>query len=224
MNSFSAEELRRFLEEGRLEEALAWLESIQPADARVWHERSRILCKLDRVEEALQAANMAVELAPDNATYLLERGTILLRMKKLAVALLDMNRAVELDPFNPFPLACRAHLKDLAGDTEGAIADYEKALTLDPDDALLMNGLELMQEKLAWNRGDPEDSAAFPFLIPFQQDKEVSAFSPLDREDPGPRLRFELTLRMLRNPEMRRQFLRFVANFFRRAQDENEDA
>lgn len=224
MNSFSAEELRRFLEEGRLEEALAWLERIQPADARVWHERSRILCQLDRVEEAYHAANMAVELAPDNSTYLLERGTILLRMKKLTVALLDMNRAVELDPFNPFPLACRAHLKDLAGDTEGAIADYEKALTLDPDDALLLNGLELMREKLGWNRTDPQKNAAFPFFLPFQQGKDSTDLAGPGEENEGPRLRFELTLRMLRNPEMRREFLRFVANFFRRSRQADEDA
>lgn len=209
------------LEEGKTEEALHWLEAQKP-NAALWHEKSRVLCTLGKLNEALQAANTALELDPDNPTYLVERATVYIHMKRYGLALLDMDRAVVLAPENPFPLACRAYLKDLTGKTEEAIIDYQKALTLDPEDAVLHNNLGLLLEKLGWKqkacdhfaRADQLACEMKLFLEPLEksmpQSERVTA-----EEDSAPRTGWAVMKGLFRSAALREEFLTFILELLR---------
>lgn len=207
--------LYKLIRAGQLEEALQWLQSEAKPDARNWHERSRILCSMQRHDAALQAADCALELEPDNVDYLTERGTIYFHLRKYALAFMDFDRAVALAPQNPFPLACRAYLKEKLGHTQAAVEDYERALALDPEDAVLHNNLGLLLEKLGW-----EQKALAHFEKAYRKALESEIFFPAPPSSPpleknasetgSPHTLRSVLWGLITQPHMRREFWEFI--------------
>ncbi len=145
--------ISRYIEQGRWEEAFNLLESL--LHQGVWTEKEAYqlnlcLLKLGKPEKALIYINKAIEKWPDQVGLLSERGVIYFHLGKKSLALLDLDQAVLLEPENPYRYSSRAYIKDSLGDVEGAIRDYEKALELDPDDAIAHNNLGLLYEKLGY--------------------------------------------------------------------------
>ncbi|MGB1041702.1 MAG: tetratricopeptide repeat protein, partial [Flavobacteriales bacterium] len=93
-----------------------------------------------------------IEEEPNNPKYFSERGVCFLNLNQFGRALEDMNSSVKLEPNYSYRYASRAFVKDKMGDTEGGIADYEIAVKLDPEDAIALNNLGLLQEKLGYKK------------------------------------------------------------------------
>lgn len=214
--------LLNLLESGKTEEALRWLEIQKPASALLWHEKSRLLCSMGRLREALAAANNALELEPDNPTYLVERATVYIHLGHHGLALLDMDRAVIQAPDNPYPLACRAYLKDLTGRTEDAVEDYKKALTLDPDDAVLHNNLGLLLEKLGWKQKAGDHFAKADrlaremglFLEPREKSRALSE-KQSQPDEAAPLTRTDILKGLFRDATLRKEFWTFTLQLLR---------
>ncbi len=61
-----------------------------------------------------------------------------------------LNRAADAQPDYSYRYSSRGWMKQALGDTLGAIEDYKKALALDPEDAVTLNNLGLLEEKLGY--------------------------------------------------------------------------
>ncbi|MCS7018311.1 MAG: tetratricopeptide repeat protein [Cytophagales bacterium] len=101
-------------------------------------------------ELAMHYYEQALSIEPYNAHIISERGVVLFHQNRKEESLAAMNLAQELDPHNPYRYASRAFVKDALGDLHGAIEDYRRALELDPDDAIVLNNLGLLEEKLGY--------------------------------------------------------------------------
>jgi hypothetical protein len=72
-----------------------------PEDARAWHGLARALSGADRKREALDAADRATALAPDNADAHRVRAMALVFLKRFPEAERAANRSIELNGRNP---------------------------------------------------------------------------------------------------------------------------
>lgn len=112
------------------------------------HEKAYQLLKSQSFLEALVLFDNLSYLFPEEANLYSDRGVVHIHLKNKLNALADFDRAVELDKNYGYRYASRAYAKDFFGDTEAAIIDYELAVKLDPEDAISINNLGLLQEKL----------------------------------------------------------------------------
>lgn len=112
----------------------------------------RAIChyKLSHFEKAIADFDSFVAIMPSSAKIYADRGLALQMIGKTKEALQDFDKAVSLEPQNPYRYASRAFIKDRNKDLQGAIEDYQKAIALDPEDAISMNNLGLVEEKLGY--------------------------------------------------------------------------
>lgn len=101
-------------------------------------------------EKALLAYNKAIAITPDDPDLFSERGVTHFHLGNKHQALKDMNKAVELEPDYSYRYASRAYIKDSIGMIKEAIDDYKMAVTLDPSDAISLNNLGMLEEKLGY--------------------------------------------------------------------------
>ena len=105
------------------------------------------LYKAKKFSEAIENFSKAIE-KEENPYIYYERGMSYLHSRNFSLALSDLNTAAELQPENPFRFSSRAYVKDLMGDYIGAVEDYERCLKLDPNDAVALNNLGIIEDKL----------------------------------------------------------------------------
>ena len=121
---------------GRHEEALTSYEetiSLQPEDARAWHNRGVALANLERHEEALASYDKAVELEPENGLAWYNRGLALNELGRHEEALASSEKAVGLQPEDArMWFSQGVALADLKR-YEEALASYDQAVELEPD-------------------------------------------------------------------------------------------
>ncbi len=112
----------------------------------------RAIChyKLSHFEKAIADFDSFVTIMPSNAKIYADRGLALQMIGKTKAALQDFDKAVALEPQNPYRYASRAFIKDRNKDFHGAIEDYQHAIALDPEDAISLNNLGLVEEKLGY--------------------------------------------------------------------------
>ncbi len=129
---------------------LSFTEAISQAPTHIasYYNRGLAYQKLEKYRDAIQDYDIALTLAPQNAAIYSERGVAKHLLKDNRGAIQDLNEALNLEPKNPYRYASRAYIRAFIGDTEGAIEDYEKALCLDPQDAIALNNLGLLEDKL----------------------------------------------------------------------------
>jgi tetratricopeptide (TPR) repeat protein len=90
--------------------------------------RGRLLGMSERYQEALADFNAALELQPENTTYLAWRGQTLSRMDRFGEALPDLNRSIELAPTYTSALAIRGRIRLNLKDYTGALEDLNRAV------------------------------------------------------------------------------------------------
>ncbi|MCP4675005.1 MAG: tetratricopeptide repeat protein [Deltaproteobacteria bacterium] len=133
---------------GRLDEAVAAYRraaKVDPKDPAIRNNLA-VLLILSDLEGAEKEARLAVNLAPEQATYLVNLGYILYRKKRLVDAEMVLRRALEVDSksadaYNQLGLVLAAQKR------EPQAADaFRKALKLNPDHRAARENLGAMDE------------------------------------------------------------------------------
>lgn len=135
------------------------------------------LIKEDKLHEAIEYCNRALEIYYNQADIISARGEAFFKLGNKNKAMQNFNEAVTLEPLNPYRYSARAYVKDSMGDLNGAITDYKKAIELDPEDAVAMNNLGLLEEKLGYG-----DSAYANYR---KADFIMNQFSEIPPTQPG---------------------------------------
>jgi Flp pilus assembly protein TadD len=100
-------------EQGRYSETVILAEGLLTLDSNNAYLRSLLASayfKQNKLEEAVQEYNRAIELVPDDISSLVNRGEIYLRAGKFWKASEDLKRASDLDPERKNAFANRARL------------------------------------------------------------------------------------------------------------------
>ncbi|SDZ24351.1 Tetratricopeptide repeat-containing protein [Amycolatopsis xylanica] len=95
------------------------------------HERSIAYRETGRLKEALDDANVAIEICPDDGSIIACRGRIYELMKQYEHALSDFDRAIDLDPKYTWAIISRGNTYRLMGRHQEALADLDRAINLD---------------------------------------------------------------------------------------------
>jgi tetratricopeptide (TPR) repeat protein len=143
------------------------------------HEKAYQLLKNQSYPEALILFDNLVYLFPDEPNLYSDRGVLHIHLKNKSLALSDFDKAVELDSSYGYRYAARAYAKDFFGDTQAALNDYELAIQYDPEDAISINNLGLLQEKLGYQKKAKENFEKADHLA-----KMNEAFNELMQEAP----------------------------------------
>jgi len=130
------------------------------------------LLRQERMEEAIAAFRMALELDPDYATARLNLGYTYDRQGQIEEAMAEYRKVTELDPGNLLAHNNLGVLHDKRGSYDEAIAEFETVLRLDPSHAVALKNLEnakrnkgIMQERqerLAQARKEAEANPTDP--------------------------------------------------------------
>lgn len=112
-----------------------------------WVGRAELLAQLDRLPEALDAFEHALEIAPDAAFILVGKGEVLRQMKRLDEAVTDFVSAVTLNPADVFAWSNMGKTLRQMSRFEEALSAFDSALSHDPTDlwALALRGETLFQ-------------------------------------------------------------------------------
>src|SRR6266487_3156381 len=86
-----------------------------------------------RYTEALEAYNLALTFAPNDALACNNRGLTYRNLKDYHRAIADYDRAIALAPSNAFMYNNRGYAYSLLQDYHRAIADYDRAIALEPN-------------------------------------------------------------------------------------------
>ena len=127
--------LDELLESGRFEEAAALLGQLivhDPTAGELYSMRALVLRAIDRLDEALQAANNGVAASPDSAYALWALGAVLDDLDRPRDAEQAARRALELDPTNADACALLARCLISRRKLHEAIAAADAGLAADP--------------------------------------------------------------------------------------------
>lgn len=103
------------------------------ADPDLWIDRAEILAAADRLWEAVDDLNQAIDREPRRADALVIRAAAYRRLDARELALDDLERALAIDPRIPEAWLERGMLNRLAGDLGAARRDWLHVLVLDAE-------------------------------------------------------------------------------------------
>jgi tetratricopeptide (TPR) repeat protein len=129
---------------------LSFTESLhqEPQHLASYYNRAMARQKLGEYQQSLKDYDEAINLSPQNANIYSERGVIKHLLKDNRGAIEDLNKSLQLEPDNPYRYSSRAYVRAFIGDTMGAVQDYERAIELDPQDAIALNNIGLLEERM----------------------------------------------------------------------------
>ncbi len=162
------------LKEKKYQEALTYLNAAadRHKSTQIFLQRAEVYTAIGRFKDALDDADSALEIDPDNPAAYLRRSIIYHRQNNLGLAIEEINKAIQVDPKIPVAYNNRAWSYAALGSWQTALEDCNKALSLHPDyvPALDTRGLcylQLGELKLATDdltkatKAAPEDGAAY---------------------------------------------------------------
>jgi tetratricopeptide (TPR) repeat protein len=177
-------------EQGDIEAARERLQNVSAAtldiELRLFLAEGEILVKADRLQEALEVYNMALQQMPDNADLLYARALVNEKLDNIDAAVADLQRIVEKDPDNPQALNALGYtLVDRTGRVKEGLVYIEKALKLKPDDPAILDSMGWALYRLGRHRealrylqqafdklNDPEIAAHLGEVLWVQGDQE----------------------------------------------------
>ena len=115
-------------------------------------------------EKALDHANSAVELDPDNYILYNNRGLILQYMNNHKKAIADFDQSIALDSLFAYSYNNRGMSKVSLGELEDGVGDIRKSLSMDPNNAYAYKNLAAYYIKV-----DMIDSACY--YLEFSEDQ-----------------------------------------------------
>lgn len=123
---------------GRIEDALSWLERAvkrRPRHAQAFYEFGCLLAFLNRDDEAVEAFNRGLDVAPLMPQLLVQLGYVLLRRKLYAEAKTAFGRALANAAGSPEALFGLAKTHQAVGDNAAAAGYFRQCLMSRPNDA-----------------------------------------------------------------------------------------
>lgn len=122
--------------------------STGPVSSLAWRLKSEALEHLGHLEQALEAANHAVQDAPDAIRALAQRAHLYAVLKRYTDAIIDVEHALEIAPkdLRLWLMVAAFHLH--AGHDSAALHAYEQAQALDEADAEAWHGKAIALEHL----------------------------------------------------------------------------
>jgi tetratricopeptide (TPR) repeat protein len=123
---------------GRIEDALSWLKRAvkrRPPHAPAFYEFGCLLSFLNRDEEAVEAFNRGLDVAPLVPQLSVQLGYVLLRRKRYAEAKAAFSRALANSAGSPEALFGLAKVHQSAGDNAAAAGYFRQCLVGRPNDA-----------------------------------------------------------------------------------------
>lgn len=106
----------------------------QPATGGEWLDRAYALSRAGDRQGALEAANRAVELAPDDSSAWANRGVYRFWTGDRAGAVADLEKAVDLDPSDRIAMNGHALIANAEGRHQDAVVELSRALRQAPTD------------------------------------------------------------------------------------------
>jgi TolB-like protein/DNA-binding winged helix-turn-helix (wHTH) protein/Tfp pilus assembly protein PilF len=129
------------------------------------------------LRRAGEAAERAVQLAPDSADAHLAQGMVHYESRRMPKALVELDRAIELNPNDPIAFAQRGAALVVLARPEEALASVERALRLSPRDPqaahwLMIHGVADLhfgrdEAAVEWLTRSVEANARGPFNVLF---------------------------------------------------------
>jgi len=96
-------------------------------------------------ENALEQADRAIALNPDDDIALISRGWALIDLGKSQEARSALERATKLNPKNEYAWYNLAWAQYLTGDSAASTESIKRALQIDPGNAIIKHGKEMME-------------------------------------------------------------------------------
>jgi tetratricopeptide (TPR) repeat protein len=147
---------------------------LAPGDGHGFFCRARMSVALDKLDDALNDLNAAVEKLPRLEGPLILRASIFEKRRAFDLAITDLNRALALDEHNVAALTKRGEAYLAKGFTDRAAADFSAALAMNKNNPLAKKGLEEAQAKTT-KVVAPETSPGPAPAVPGQTEAPKSA-------------------------------------------------
>lgn len=144
-----AQELRRGGRLGAAREILIELTRRAAGDVEAWILLGETALAMDDLSGALQAADRAMQLAPQRDEGFLLAGLVWYRRDRLDLALGTLDQAARLAPESTAALIVRGMALEQAGRPEAAKQAYREALRRQPDDARARQLLQRLEMQTA---------------------------------------------------------------------------
>lgn len=132
--------------DGDLDSALEQIRSARansPDDsANLWLAEVNLLQALDQHEQAVEAANEALQAHPENQSLLYARSMSHESLNNIDQSLADLSTMVELKPDNPTALNALGYVLTVHTERLSEARDYiERALTMEPDNPAILDSM-----------------------------------------------------------------------------------
>ena len=98
----------------------------------------------ERLEEAKNAFDKAIEITPDSVAPRLQRARVLAMLGEQPGAIADLDKAIEISPQKAVPLVLRARIQQQSGNLDAAANDLAKVLKDQPGNAAALELRGLM--------------------------------------------------------------------------------
>ena len=112
-----------------------------------WLERGAELEQKGQYQNALQAYEHALELAPDEALVHLAVASAYVGLEELEQARAHLEKAVELDPDNATVRRHLGRLQCVMGEYDACVSTLEKAVAIEPDDVVSRTWLAMAYQQ-----------------------------------------------------------------------------
>ena len=145
-----------YLEVENYRTALSYLWDLvrrEPIDVQAWLMLARCNVALDKLTDAKQAAEQAVELDPDNIDAQTMLGFVLFRQENWPEARRALAAAYQVDRTDAVVLCLLGQLLEENGSLRRAAEYYKRALVIGPDDALARHLYEQLRMTVSRSRG-----------------------------------------------------------------------